>query len=281
MTEYTNGSKVLAENECAFVGIDVHSKTWYVTILVEGCVVFKGNIAPLYNQLLRLFDRSPKQRADRDLVRTRQQLMKHAVSTKLQIKSKLLFHGIRVGGPSRWSKKYVATLRSLHYPEPSIRIAFSALLDLLEHLTSQLSELEKAINELAQTDDFKHVIDLLRTVPGIGLLTAMIIATELGDLSRFQGNEQLAAFLGLTPSECSSGEKVHRGHITHCGNPRVRKALIESSWTLIRHDAGLRRKYRALSVRIGPKRAIVAIARILSGRIRHMMLNNEAYSCAA
>ena len=352
MAKYKRDKEVLARNKSVSIGIDVHKASWFVTILVEGNVVFRGNIESFYGHLRRLFDRlidctitvayeagccgfdlydrlenddirclvvppslieaspgqrvksdkldslklakdladgrlpsifvlAPKRRADRELIRTRRQVSNHISDLRRQIKSKLLFHGIRVPGGKNWSKKYIATLRNLLYPFASLRDSILALLDLLAHLSAQLATLNAKVKELSKTEDYSRQTDLLRTIPGIGILTAMTVVTELGEMSRFKDSDHLASFLGLTPSESSSGPKVHRGHITRSGNARVRTALVESSWTLIRRDAGMRRKHKELAIRIGSKRAIVAIARILSGRIRHMLLNNERYLYAA
>jgi transposase len=351
MTQYRKPETVLASKKSAFVGIDVHKSSWYVTVLVDGLIVFRGSIPAEYRHLRRLFDRLPdceiqvvyeagacgfglydllenddirctvvapsllevqpgrrvkvdridsrklardladgrlksvfvftaEERANRDLVRTRQQVRDHRANTMRQIKSKLLFHGIRISCRSGWSKKYVATLRNLDYPFPTLRTAFLALLDLFEFLSEQLAALDREIKALSETEPYASRVQLLVTVPGIGLLTAMIVATELGDLSRFSSNDSLAAFLGLTPSEYSTGERIRKGRITRCGNERVRTALIESSWTLIRYDAGIRRKYQRIAIR-APKKAIVAVAHTLSGRIRHMLITGEKYKVAA
>ena len=105
----------------------------------------------------------------------------------------------------------------------------------------------------------------------------MEILVELQDISRFQSADELAAYLGLTPAQYSSGERIRMGHITHTGNSRVRTTLIESSWMLIRKDPEMRWKYENLKQRRGGKRAIVAIARILSARIRRMLLDQVSY----
>jgi len=114
-------------------------------------------------------------------------------------------------------------------------------------------------------------------VPGIGTLTAMEILTELQEISRFGSAQELASYLGLTPPEYSSGDRVRQGRITRCGNKRVRSCSVESSWFLISKDPKMREKYLRIKYRRAAKRAIIAIAiaRNLSGRIRHMLLNHE------
>ncbi len=137
--------------------------------------------------------------------------------------------------------------------------------------------MNKEIRNLSNTDEYEERVRFLMTVPGIARLSAMEILTELGDMKRFKSNDHLASFLGLTPSEFSSGGFIKKGHITRCGNKRIRTCLVESSWRLICYDAVMRKKYDKIKYRRGAKKAIVAIARNLCGRIRGMMLRKEQY----
>jgi transposase len=105
----------------------------------------------------------------------------------------------------------------------------------------------------------------------------MEILVELQEITRFKTADELAAYLGLTPSQYSSGEHVRMGHITHAGNDRVRTTLVESSWILIGKDPSMRRKYENLKHRRGGKKAIVAIARVLSACLRRMLLDQVPY----
>ena len=162
-----------------------------------------------------------------------------------------------------------------------MKVCFDILVRLYEDLTSKVKELNQRIKELAATETYKERLGLLKTVPGIGTLTAMEILTELQEMSRFGSAQELASYLGLTPSEYSSGDRVRQGRITRCGNKRVRSCLVESSWFLISKDPKMREKYLRIKYRRGAKRAIIAIARNLSGRIRHMLLNHEPYMVQA
>ena len=120
-------------------------------------------------------------------------------------------------------------------------------------------------------------VALLCSIPGIGVLSAMELLVELQEVKRFRRADQLAAYLGLTPSQYSSGERVRMGRITHAGNHRLRTVLVECSWILISRDRELRKKYEAIKHRRGAKRAIIAIARKLVIRIRRMLLDNAGY----
>ena len=105
----------------------------------------------------------------------------------------------------------------------------------------------------------------------------MEIMVEIQDISRFETADELAAFLGLTPSQYSSGEHIRMGHITHMGNGRIRTTLIESSWILINKNPLMRKKYENIKYRRGGKRAIVAVARSLSSCIRRILLDQVLY----
>ena len=96
-------------------------------------------------------------------------------------------------------------------------------------------------------------------------------------MKRFKSSDKLAAYIGLTPSEFSSGQYVRQGRITRCGNKRVRACLVESSWILIGKDPFMKKRYQELKNRKGGKKAIVAIARMLIIRVRRILLDNEPY----
>lgn len=121
------------------------------------------------------------------------------------------------------------------------------------------------------------LIALYRSVPGIGPLTAHVLCSELGDMSDFRNERALFSFTGLTPGEYSSGEKVHRGHISRQGSARLRHLLTEAAWKTIRKDQVLWEFFERLSKRTGKKRAIVAVARKLVGRIRAAVRTSTSY----
>jgi transposase len=229
--------------------------------------------------LKRVFVLSEKQRMDRDLLRTRKQLVHHRGDVMRQIKSKLLFHSIEIDGKAsrKWSARYVRNILDHDFQGSVLRASIEALLEIYGRLTLGIRSLDKQIRVLSETEKYKADVALLMTVPGIGWLTAMEILTELGDVSRFGSNEQLASFLGLTPAEYSSGDRTRRGRITRCGNKWVRTCLIESCWKLIAYDSAMREKYEKIKNRRGAKRAIVAVARSLAGRIRGQLLRKEEY----
>jgi transposase len=148
----------------------------------------------------------------------------------------------------------------------------------LEHLRQLKKELVLRLRKLARCDRYKGSVALLKSAPGIGMLTAIRLVLEWGDVNRFRRKEEFASFLGMVPSDYSSGEQEHRGHITKQGNRSVRQWLTESAWVAIRHDPVLLDKFRRVLRNCGSKKkAIVAVARKLALRLRRIWLSGEPY----
>lgn len=230
------------------------------------------------NMLKRVHVLTEEERVQRELVRTRRQLIEHQCDVARQIKSKLLFYGIRAPFPgSRWTKSYLAWLKGIIFEQEILKKSFERLIELYEYLTVQIKEISKEVVVLSQSEKYLSRVELLRSVPGIGILSAMEILVELQEVGRFKSARHLASYIGLTPSEYSTGQLIRQGGITRCGNKRVRTALVESSWILIGKDPFMQMKYRRLKSAKGGKRAIIAIARNLIIRLRRMLLTNEPY----
>jgi transposase len=156
--------------------------------------------------------------------------------------------------------------------------SFNRILEQYEFLTAQIDKQTKLLRELPETELYQKRVEILQSIPGIGVISAMELLLELQDVSRFRRAEQLAAYVGLTPSQYSSADKVRMGRITGIGKNTLRSLLVEASWTLIRKDHGMREKYDRIKIRSGGKRAIVAIARTLLLRMRRMLLDKQIYT---
>lgn len=191
----------------------------------------------------------------------------------------LLFHGIEIPFSSRqqWTGPFVRWLHEVDLGNEYLNRSLKILVELFDYLSVEKKKLTHEVVELGREEKYAQRIKLLKTIPGIGCLSAMEIIVELQDITRFQTADEIAAYLGLTPSQYSSGEYVRMGHITHAGNDRVRTTLVESSWILIGKDPHMRSKYEDIKHRRGGKRAIVAVARNLSIRIRRMLLDLVPY----
>jgi transposase len=231
------------------------------------------------NMLERVWVLTPEQRAHRQLVRTRRQIVNHRSDVMRQIKSLLWFHGIEIpfSSSQHWRRPFINWLDELDLADQYLNLSLRALLDLFYYLSAEKNRLTHEVIRLARDKKYASRVKLLRSIPGIGALSAMEVLVELQDIGRFQTADELAAYLGLTPSQYSSGERTKMGHITHTGNGRVRTTLIESSWILIRKDPHMRWKYENIKHRRGAKRAIVAVARTLSARIRRILLDQVPY----
>ena len=222
---------------------------------------------------------TPEERAHRQVARRRRQLIRDRVRVQNRIKAELRLNEIELSHESngRWSARFVGQLRRLRFPNPWQQRSFEILLDELSFLSEQISELTGLLKELTQEDAYRDRMEILTSIPGMGWLSAIEILLELQDVRRFQRADQLAAYVGLTPSQYSSGEHTRLGRITRQGRPVVRMLLIQIAWTLIAKDGAMRQKYDRIKTRGGGKRAIVAIARTLLIRIRRVLLDEEPY----
>ena len=221
---------------------------------------------------------SAKERFHRQVIRRRRQLVGDRVRTQNRIKSELCFYGIDLPTPrSKWSQVYFTNLQRIKFKNHWMQKSFNQLLEQYEFLCAQIDKQTQLLKQLAQLPLYRDRVKILRSIPGIGILTAMEILLGLQDFSRFRRAEQLAAYVGLTPSQYSSADKIRMGRITGAGKNTVRSALVESCWQLIRKDKVMREKYEQIKARAGGKRAIVAVSRKLLLCIRRLLLDNRPY----
>ena len=223
-----------------------------------------------------------ERREDRQVSRIYGQVQADIKRVSNRIRRMLEFHGLDSGlQPGRWSPAMYKQLK-LHLDEikinDSLKFSFNVMLGELDYLREQQKEIIKQLRKLAKNDRYKEDFDLLKSAPGIGMLTAIRLVLEWGDVSRFERKEEFASFLGMVPRDYSSGEQEHQGHITKQGNQHVRSWLVECSWVAIRRDPVLLDKFRRVLNSCGSqKKAIVAVARKLAMRLRHVLLTKEPY----
>jgi len=225
--------------------------------------------------LLRpIFVPEARQRADRELVRQRYRVQRERCAAMVRIKSFFLTYDIEVpeGAGAHWSGDFEAWLRGLKLEDRSLDRVLEELRGLYFDLDARVDALTKELRQMARSEDYAPMVELLSTVPGIGWLTALTLVVEIVDFGRFPDGEALSSYAGLTPSEHSSG-----GHIPRQGNPTVRGVLVESSWILIGKDPEMRRFYDRIKVRRGGKRAIVAVARKLCHRLLAIAQSGQPY----
>ncbi len=229
--------------------------------------------------LKRVWVPTLKERYHRQVIRRRRQLIGDRVRTKNRIKAELRFYGIEIPEPrGPWPRCYVQNLCSIRFNDPWMQESFQRLLEQYEFLSEQISKQTQLVRRLSETPLYRGRVAILRSVPGIGLIAAMELLVELQDVGRFRRAEQLAAYVGLTPSQYSSAEKIRMGRITGIGKSGLRATLVEASWKLITKDGAMGEKYERIKARSGAKRAIVAIARTLLLRTRRMLLDGNPYA---
>jgi transposase len=230
--------------------------------------------------LKRVYVPTPEERAHREVARRRRRFLQDRGRTQNRIKALLLCWGIQVRDETRgyWTDRYVQNLRALKFQDPFMQKSFEHLLEEYEVIDRLVKQQTSLLRDLSRHEKYAEQVEILCTIPGVGWLTAIEIILELQDVSRFHRATGIAAYVGLTPSQYSSGEHVRLGRITKQGKWNVRALLVEASWRLIRQDYELGQKYERIKARAGGKRAIVAIARTLIIRMRRILLDRTSYA---
>jgi transposase len=231
----------------------------------------------------RCYPPDRKQREDRQISRLYEQVQRNITRESNRIRRTLEFHGLDREFPDgNWSRnQYRQTHERLNNMDiaPSLKFTFNAYFDELLHLWELKKRVLKEIHALAKSEPYRYKVELLKSAPGIGVLTAIRLVLEWGDVSRFHRKEEFSSFLGLIPSDYSSGEQEHKGHITKQGNRQVCSWLIECTWRAIKYDPVLLDKFNRVVKSTGSKKkAIVAVARKLAIRLRSVLINGTPYT---
>jgi len=217
----------------------------------------------------------PVEEDRRQVSRVREQLIEHRTAVGNQIKSRLIYFGLLDSdNQSVMSESFLKKVEVMELAE-GLKFSLKHLTTLWRTLNQQVKECDQELKRQGKEDESKTRV--YRSVPGIGINSARILANELGDMSQFPNERTLFNFVGLTPSEHSSGEFVHRGHISRQGSSCIRKVLTEVSWRAIYKDSALKADFDRISIRVGKKRAIIAVARRLIGRIRASFRKQEFF----
>ena len=171
------------------------------------------------------------QEAARDLARAREDCREDLMRARHLLSKFLLRKGLVYdAGKTAWTKAHRAWLRGLEFGDPNERLVFDEYLAGVEALEQRRGRLDRAISEQAALPEWSPTVERLSALRGISTLTAFSIAAEVGDFSRFPNARSFMSYVGLVPSESSSGESVSRGQITKTGNEHVRRLLVESAW---------------------------------------------------
>ena len=169
--------------------------------------------------------------AIRDLSRAREDAVRARLKARQQLKAMLLRHGHRYTGKSGWSAAHERYLAQVCFAHPAQHIAFTEYRNAVREAHERVERLSGALREQANSWRLQPMLNALMTLRGLQLITAATVLAELGDLRRFAHPKQLMSFLGLVPSEYSSGQSRRLGAITKCGNAHIRRVLIEAAWT--------------------------------------------------
>lgn len=168
--------------------------------------------------------------AVRDLLRCREDVQEDLRRWRHRLLKFLARHGRVYRDGRNWSQRHWTWLRGQHFGLPPLDRTYQEYRWTVEQLLARLADLDREIATLAETDPYRTSVGWLRCFRGVATLGAMILLAEIGDFQRFQTPRELMAYLGLVPSEDSSGDRERRGSITKAGNTHVRRILIEAGW---------------------------------------------------
>jgi len=221
------------------------------------------------------------QEAARELTRLRETAKDNLKRVRHQLLKFLTRHGYVYRQGRHWTQRHVAWLRGLEFTEHMLRQVFEDYFNEMIYCAGRLENLDNEVGLLADSKEYKEVVGLLCCYHGIDTLTAVTIITEIFELGRFESPRHLMSYLGLTPSEDSSGDRQKKGAITKAGNKRIRRLLNEASWHY-RHlyvpSAALKKRRKGQ-----PKWAVEiadAAGRRLSKRHRYL-INKGKMPCKA
>jgi transposase len=233
----------------------------------------------------------PEREALRDLSRARSAARDARHRARQQVRALLLRLGITEPRETRaWTQRYWAWLRAVQLAQPLQQAVLADALETVDVATARLTKLEAQLKAAATTGRQAPLIAALQCLRGVGVITAVTLVAELGALERFETPRPLMAYVGLVPSEHSSGDSQRRGRITKAGNRHVRHVLVQAAWhyrhapkrtkALLKRQVGqpeavtdvawraqarLHARYRRLAGRKGSQKAAIAVARELIG----------------
>lgn len=167
--------------------------------------------------------------AARDLVRAREDVRGDLMGARHRVSKLLLRHGHVYYGGKAWTGAHDAWLRRIWFDQPGTRAAYEAGLEAIEFAVARRDRLDAAITAMAADSEFTPTVRKLWCLRGVSTLTAFALAVEVGNWERFTGSS-IGAYLGLVPSEHSSGQSRRQGAITKAGNSHVRRLLVEAAW---------------------------------------------------
>jgi transposase len=216
----------------------------------------------------------------RSLVHLRERATSHQTRLQNRIKMSLYQYGREIP-PHRecphWSRRFIKHLQQLSFEEPLARITLDQMLHELDEARHNVLSITRRLRQYARESQDRQIITNLMTVAGVGFVTAITFYAVICDMRRFPSFDHLASFVGLIPSEHSTGAETNTTGITPRRDRKLRYLLIEAAWTAIRVDPALLMVFNELRKRMDSKKAIIHIAKKLVSRMRYVWLNNKPY----
>lgn len=213
----------------------------------------------------------------RSLCRLRHSLSIHQARLKNRIKGHLSFYGKDIPAQSElyhWSNRFIQYLKTIEFDYEMGKDYLGYCIEELESTRKRIAVITQKIRQILP----KELLQLfVSSIPGIGIITAATIYSEIIDMKRFKRIDELASYVGLIPSTFSSGQTEKSYGITIRRSKYLRKMLIESAWVAVREDPALLQHFNELTKRMSKTRAIISIAKQLLRRIRHVWLEMDEY----
>jgi transposase len=181
-------------------------------------------------ELTAIYVPDPQDEAVRDLIRARAQVQRHQHRARQQLKMFLLRHNLRYAGTKAWGAAHLRYLATVKLPFAEQQFVFQEMVNVISEAGQRLERYEAQLPRVVAGWRWEPVVRALMSLRGVALLTAATLVAELGDLTRFGSARQLMGYLGLVPSEDSTGDQRHQGGITKMGNGHARRVLIEAAW---------------------------------------------------
>lgn len=209
-------------------------------------------------------------------------MIKNRTRYKNKIKGILNFYGITYpeqfkDSRRHWTISFCKWLKSLKLNTDSGSWMLDFYIQEYTHSNELVKKANKQLKILSEQKKYALNAKLLCSFPGIGLVTAMILLTEIEDINRFKTLDKLCSYFGLVPNTSSSGDTDRIGDMTNRGNSFLKSIIIEAAWMSIRYDPGLLLSFKKLKSKMDANKAIIRIAKKLFNRIRFVLINETEY----
>lgn len=221
----------------------------------------------------------------RSFVRFRKSIVKDISRNKSRIKSFLYLHGIKIppeldSASRHWSSNFSKWLEGIRLSTDFGHSVISDTFTIVNQLRGTLLKVNRELKRIAKTEHYATTVKYLTSIPGIGLIVAMTLISELEDIRRFSNLDKFCSYIGLVPTTNSSSETERIGGVTPRSNKPLREIIIESAWVAIRADLTMTLAYNNLCKRMKPSKAIIRIAKKLLSRVRYVLINQTEYKYA-